>query len=177
MKLVFNVEPIVLTTAMIATEMPAAIRPYSMAVAPLSSLRKRKTRFFTVSLPCILNAHDSLIPTAFQLSKLRRRKPAVIIPKHEVPNVSFPCPEWFDLKCSDRGPPSRALPASISRTKPGGQTREHIGDAECACAGNCDKRGCEKKSVDGNPHAITGHDTRFAADSQQLSDDTRIRQI
>src|SRR5215467_209522 len=33
--------PRVFTVAMIATEMPAAMRPYSMAVAPLSSRRKR----------------------------------------------------------------------------------------------------------------------------------------
>ncbi len=32
--LAFNVVPRPLTTAMIATEMPAAMRPYSMAVAP-----------------------------------------------------------------------------------------------------------------------------------------------
>jgi hypothetical protein len=31
---------------MIATEMPAAIRPYSMAVAPELSFRKREKRFF-----------------------------------------------------------------------------------------------------------------------------------
>jgi hypothetical protein len=37
--LVFRLVPIVLTTAMMATEMPAAIRPYSMAVAPDSFLR------------------------------------------------------------------------------------------------------------------------------------------
>jgi hypothetical protein len=37
--LVFKVEPIVLTTAMMATEMPAAMRPYSMAVAPDSFFR------------------------------------------------------------------------------------------------------------------------------------------
>ncbi len=37
--------PSVLTMAMIATEMPAAIRPYSMAVAPESSLRKRAKVF------------------------------------------------------------------------------------------------------------------------------------
>jgi len=35
-----NFEPRPFTTAMIATEMPAAISPYSMAVAPVSSRRK-----------------------------------------------------------------------------------------------------------------------------------------
>jgi hypothetical protein len=34
LKVVLSCEPRELTTAMMATEMPAAIRPYSMAVAP-----------------------------------------------------------------------------------------------------------------------------------------------
>lgn len=33
-KLAFNVEPRPLTAAMMASEIPAAIRPYSIAVAP-----------------------------------------------------------------------------------------------------------------------------------------------
>jgi hypothetical protein len=37
-----RVEPIALTVAIMTTEMPAAIRPYSMAVAPDSSFRKLK---------------------------------------------------------------------------------------------------------------------------------------
>jgi hypothetical protein len=41
-KVVVNFEPTPCTTAMIATEMPAAIRPYSMAVAPDSSFRNFK---------------------------------------------------------------------------------------------------------------------------------------
>src|ERR1700720_1578728 len=44
--LVFNVLPIPLTTAMMATEMPAAMRPYSMAVAPDSSFTNREARVF-----------------------------------------------------------------------------------------------------------------------------------
>src|SRR5207237_10739273 len=44
-KVVFNFEPRPCTTAMIATEIPAAMRPYSMAVAPDSSFTKRLTRF------------------------------------------------------------------------------------------------------------------------------------
>ena len=39
-----SVVPRPLTTLMIAIEMPAAIRPYSMAVAPDSSFTKRETR-------------------------------------------------------------------------------------------------------------------------------------
>jgi hypothetical protein len=41
---VFKVEPIELTVAMITTEIPAAIKPYSMAVAPDSFLRNARTR-------------------------------------------------------------------------------------------------------------------------------------
>ena len=41
-----NLVPRPFTTEIIATEMPAAIRPYSMAVAPDSSLAKRLTRDF-----------------------------------------------------------------------------------------------------------------------------------
>jgi hypothetical protein len=41
-----NFTPRPLTTAMIATEIPAAMSPYSMAVAPRSSLKKEDMRFF-----------------------------------------------------------------------------------------------------------------------------------
>ena len=44
-KVLFSCEPSVLTTVMMATEMPAAIRPYSIAVAPDSPLAKRFARF------------------------------------------------------------------------------------------------------------------------------------
>src|SRR6516162_7955278 len=44
-KVVFSFEPRPCTTAIIATEMPAAMRPYSMAVAPDSSFTNFK-RFF-----------------------------------------------------------------------------------------------------------------------------------
>nr|GAJ33117.1 hypothetical protein BDOA9_0123120 [Bradyrhizobium sp. DOA9] len=46
LNLAFSVVPRLLTTVMIASAMPAAIRPYSMAVAPDSSFKKRATRFF-----------------------------------------------------------------------------------------------------------------------------------
>jgi hypothetical protein len=42
----FNCVPRVITAVMIATEMPAAIRPYSMAVAADSSSTKRVMRLF-----------------------------------------------------------------------------------------------------------------------------------
>jgi hypothetical protein len=43
-KVVFNCEPSVFTTVMIATEIPAAINPYSMEVAPDSSSANRLAR-------------------------------------------------------------------------------------------------------------------------------------
>ena len=42
-KVLFRLVPRAWTVAMIATAMPAAMRPYSMAVAPVSSARKRIT--------------------------------------------------------------------------------------------------------------------------------------
>src|SRR5438067_6487051 len=50
--LVFRVEPMLLTAVMITIEMPAAIRPYSIAVAPDSSFTKRAIRFFIASSMC-----------------------------------------------------------------------------------------------------------------------------
>jgi hypothetical protein len=43
-KVEFNLVPRPVTVAMIATEMPAAIKPYSIAVAPSSLRRKLKRR-------------------------------------------------------------------------------------------------------------------------------------
>jgi hypothetical protein len=56
--LVFRLVPRPFTIAMIASEMPAAIRPYSIAVAPDSSDKKTKTvRFNSTSwLLLIFNA-------------------------------------------------------------------------------------------------------------------------
>jgi hypothetical protein len=45
LNVLFSDVPMEFTAAMIAIEMPAAIRPYSIAVAPLSSFTKRRTRF------------------------------------------------------------------------------------------------------------------------------------
>src|SRR6202451_3967428 len=45
-KVFFRLVPRPWTTAMIAIEMPAAMRPYSMAVAAVSSLKKASVRFF-----------------------------------------------------------------------------------------------------------------------------------
>jgi hypothetical protein len=41
--LVFRWEPMPFTTAMMASEMPAAISPYSIAVAPVSSAQNLRT--------------------------------------------------------------------------------------------------------------------------------------
>jgi hypothetical protein len=50
LNIVFRLLPRPLTAAMIASEMPAAISPYSMAVAPDSSLQNsRKERVMCVS--------------------------------------------------------------------------------------------------------------------------------
>ena len=43
-KVVFRLLPVLWTATMIATEMPAAMRPYSIAVAP-DSLRKKERSF------------------------------------------------------------------------------------------------------------------------------------
>src|SRR5262249_37591586 len=48
-KVARSFEPSPCTTAMIATEMPAATRPYSTAVAPDSSFTKRFTRLIIVA--------------------------------------------------------------------------------------------------------------------------------
>src|SRR3981189_3115091 len=45
----FSFVPRPLTATMIAIEIPAAIRPYSMAVAPDSSFRKRTKRLITTN--------------------------------------------------------------------------------------------------------------------------------
>src|SRR3974377_608744 len=42
----FTAVPVACTATMIATEIPAAMRPYSMAVAPELSLKKRITSLF-----------------------------------------------------------------------------------------------------------------------------------
>ena len=49
-KVVFSFEPRPCRTAMFATEMPAAMRPYSMAVAPDSSFAKFKRLFIFGSI-------------------------------------------------------------------------------------------------------------------------------
>ena len=59
-KVVCRLEPTVPTTVMIAIEMPAAIRPYSMAVAPVSFVRKSLSVFMTH--PFFLNSPNGLTP-------------------------------------------------------------------------------------------------------------------
>src|SRR6266566_6502233 len=57
--LVFNAVPTEFTAAMIATAMPAAIKPYSMAVAPDSLLRKRDTKLSMEASTCKLHPDRS----------------------------------------------------------------------------------------------------------------------
>src|SRR5258708_32700995 len=60
-KLLDSLLPTPLTAVMIAMAMPAAIRPYSMAVAPDSSLTKRETRFFIIDNSCVHVAGRTII--------------------------------------------------------------------------------------------------------------------
>jgi hypothetical protein len=60
--LVLSLVPSPFTTAMIASEMPAAIRPYSMAVAAVSSARNRRMVFMEAIYAsnlkgCLIRAH------------------------------------------------------------------------------------------------------------------------
>jgi hypothetical protein len=50
--LVLSFEPNPFTAAMMASEMPAAIKPYSIAVAALSSFKKREMSCTILSLLC-----------------------------------------------------------------------------------------------------------------------------
>ena len=52
-KVEFSLEPTLVATVMIAIEMQAAMRPYSMAVAPESSCTKR-VKVFIVAAPCTM---------------------------------------------------------------------------------------------------------------------------
>lgn len=72
LNVVFRLVPIVLTAAMMATEMPAAIRPYSMAVAPLSSFRKRRTSFFMAGFPWWLTFWTTMLCLNFPKCKSDR---------------------------------------------------------------------------------------------------------
>ena len=55
-KVVFKLVPRAWTVAMIATAMPAAMRPYSMAVAPVSSAKKRIT-IVVIWMSSVLTGH------------------------------------------------------------------------------------------------------------------------
>jgi hypothetical protein len=57
LKVVFSFVPILETTAMIASETPAAISPYSIVVAPESSFRNRTRRFFHDGISKAAQAH------------------------------------------------------------------------------------------------------------------------
>jgi hypothetical protein len=76
----FNVVPRPLTAAMIASEMPAAISPYSIAVAPDSSRKNFESRaFISFAFPLSLDrrvipgsATGNLSPNILRLLKLAR---------------------------------------------------------------------------------------------------------
>src|SRR5262245_25199065 len=62
LKLVFRLEPIAFTLAMMTIEMPAAINPYSIAVAPDSSFRNAKTLDMLHTPGGPITRHDSGMP-------------------------------------------------------------------------------------------------------------------
>ncbi len=66
--LVLRLPPMPLTAPMIASEIPAAIRPYSMAVAPDSSFRKR-TKSLDIANPLLERRFDHA-SQKLQLSKI-----------------------------------------------------------------------------------------------------------
>src|SRR5258706_11197388 len=66
--LVLRLPPMPLTAPMIASEIPAAIRPYSMAVAPDSSFRKR-TKSLDMANPLLERRFDHA-SQELQLSKI-----------------------------------------------------------------------------------------------------------
>ena len=70
-KVVFNFEPSPATTVMIATEMPAAIKPYSISVAPRSSFPNRDRSFVMSDLPLVTATARETI-----MGALRERCPA-----------------------------------------------------------------------------------------------------
>ena len=76
LNLAFRLLPRPFTTAMIATEIPAAMRPYSIAVAADSSFTKRTSRFFigefhVVPFRAPGPAADFVLPTRVTLSLKR----------------------------------------------------------------------------------------------------------
>src|SRR5262249_4611309 len=70
LNLPLRVEPIVFTVAIITTEMPAAIRPYSIAVAPDSSFRNAKTLDIEISMWLKLGLSDVICVYADNRIKL-----------------------------------------------------------------------------------------------------------
>src|SRR3981081_1199897 len=65
---VLSLTPRPFTAAMIASEIPAAIRPYSIAVAPESSFTKRAIRFFIDDSQCV---HEQVTIWSLRLSQHR----------------------------------------------------------------------------------------------------------
>src|SRR5262249_60618396 len=65
----------VFTVAMIATEMPAAMRPYSIAVAPLSSRRKRLNTDMLLSKGYRQSPADTVARYRGELPRMSKREP------------------------------------------------------------------------------------------------------
>jgi hypothetical protein len=64
------------TAAMIAIEIPAAIKPYSMAVAPVSSRQNLKTKLFICpALNILLRNGGCALPPIVQRLRLFPRRP------------------------------------------------------------------------------------------------------
>jgi hypothetical protein len=68
LNVLFSDVPIEFTAATITIEIPAAMRAYSMAVAPASSFAKCKTSFL-IREPCILMRSVNAALPAFRPSK------------------------------------------------------------------------------------------------------------
>jgi hypothetical protein len=66
-KLVLSLEPTPCTAVMMAIAMPAAIRPYSIAVAPDSSLKNAKTKVFMMVQTPLLMIRSWGIPGAIRV--------------------------------------------------------------------------------------------------------------
>src|SRR6516165_5809945 len=93
LNVVISLVPRPFTTAMIATEMPAAIRPYSIAVAPDSSFTKRETRVFMRMAPLGPTRTVQARPNGCCPSHLDRGEPKqrdIAMPLHRSPKRRRP---------------------------------------------------------------------------------------
>src|SRR5262249_41693331 len=90
-KVVFSLPPRVVTTVMIATEMPAAMRPYSMAVAPDSSFANLTSVFMTLLLRSTRGCLFELGPTTAVVARpvwTIGRKYRLAIARRLIPSIN-----------------------------------------------------------------------------------------